>query len=68
LSILKVSINGSKFLSQAWGCTPVIPALGILRHENGEFQVSLNYTARTCQNEKGGLKGEGEKKRKDKKV
>jgi hypothetical protein len=27
--------------SQAWWCTPVIPALGRLRREDGKFQDSL---------------------------
>jgi hypothetical protein len=29
-------------------CTPVIPALGRLRQEDGEFQASLNYQTRPC--------------------
>jgi hypothetical protein len=33
---------------QAGWSTPVIPALGILRQENHEFEASLGYTERFC--------------------
>jgi hypothetical protein len=32
--------------SQAWCCIYVIPALGKLRQEDGEFKVSLGYIVR----------------------
>jgi hypothetical protein len=32
--------------SQVWCCIYVIPALGKLRQEDGEFKVSLGYTVR----------------------
>jgi hypothetical protein len=35
-------------LSQAWWCTPVIPALWELRQEDLEFQTSLGYTVKSC--------------------
>jgi hypothetical protein len=34
--------------SWAWWCTPVIPAFGRQRQEDGEFKTSLGYIARPC--------------------
>jgi hypothetical protein len=33
-------------IRQAWWCTPVIPALGRLRQEGHEFEVSQGYVVR----------------------
>jgi hypothetical protein len=35
-------------LSWAWQFMPLIPALGRLRQENGEFKASLSYKVRPC--------------------
>jgi hypothetical protein len=32
----------------AWWYTPIISALGRLRHKDGEFQASLSYIVRHC--------------------
>jgi hypothetical protein len=37
----------SRSRSQAWCCIPVIPALGQLRQEDHEFEVTLSYIVRT---------------------
>jgi hypothetical protein len=31
-----------------WWCIPVIPALGRLRQEDHEFEVTMGYTVRLC--------------------
>jgi hypothetical protein len=42
-------------------CTPVIPALRMLRQEDCEFKAGLSYTVRSCQKER--RRGEGREKR-----
>jgi hypothetical protein len=37
-----------KLQSQAWWCTPVIPALRRLRQEDHEFEVDLSIIVRPC--------------------
>jgi hypothetical protein len=36
--------------SQVWCCTPVIPALRMLREKDGKFRCSLGCIARPCLN------------------
>jgi hypothetical protein len=37
-----------QWLSQAWWCTSIIPALGQLRQEAPEIKANLKYIARPC--------------------
>jgi hypothetical protein len=52
------AIKNKKEESQTWSCTFVIPALGRLRQEDREFEVSL--TTKSCLKEK-----ESKKKKKE---
>lgn len=38
--------------SQAWRCTPVIPAPGELRQEDEQFQTSLSYIKQSPKSER----------------
>jgi hypothetical protein len=42
-------ISRSELLSQEWWHTPVILAFGRLRQEDREFEASMDYTERPCQ-------------------
>jgi hypothetical protein len=51
--------------SRAWWLTAVIPALGRLRQENGEFKASLGYIERTPSQKEGRKEGKKEGRKKE---
>jgi hypothetical protein len=47
-NILKIDVIGKETSSQAWRCTLVMLAFGKWKQEDGKFEESLAYRARSC--------------------
>jgi hypothetical protein len=54
-----LALNQKRNVRVVWWHTPIIPALGRLRQEDQGFKASLNYTARSCFEEKSVKKWSG---------